>query len=316
VVRITRNVITLRVFQGAVWLYLPPLGADTTECSQSAAQHDAPSGGYPVVRPATPGHTRRVRTPEAVGSLQWLAEQGVTPLAAGRWHETALSGHRELTDNELAHEWADGVLTDDELAPLDRLRNGLGLLDLLDDYWVTFELRMFVAEQDDPAVTAAFWAGYRQRIEGIKPLTQVLYSLWVDWFEDRSTVGLAFAAVIGDDVRELREQGRLRELAAGPLHRRATRVLDHSGPVPWDHKGDVLAAVATVPELTPALLKALLGGYHEIYGDLDPDAALALVTGLDLPPDTEGLAPLRAVLAAGARNHYLDRGLWCRVQQS
>jgi hypothetical protein len=174
-----------------------------------------------------------VHTPEAAGTLQWLTEQGVTPLAPGRWHETDASGQRELTDNELAHEWADGVLNDHELAPPDRLRNGLGLLDLLDDYWVTFALRMFVAEQDDPAVTAAFWAGYRRRIEGIKPLTQVLYSLWVDWFEDRSTVGLAFAAVIGDDVRELREQGRLRELAAGPLHRRAARVLDRSGRDLW-----------------------------------------------------------------------------------
>jgi hypothetical protein len=102
-----------------------------------------------------------------------------------------------------------------------------------------------------PAVTAAFWAGYRQRLERIEPLAQVLYSLWVDWFGDRSTVDVAFTAVIGDEVGALREQGRLRELAAGPLHCRAARVLDHSGPVPWHRKRDVLAAVATVPELAP-----------------------------------------------------------------
>jgi hypothetical protein len=34
----------------------------------------------------------------------------------------------------------------------------------------------------------------------------MLYSLWVGWFEDRSTAGPAFAAVIGDDVRELRQR--------------------------------------------------------------------------------------------------------------
>jgi hypothetical protein len=168
-----------------------------------------------------------VRTPEAVGTLRWLAEQGVTFLAAGRRLETDLSGDRELTDNELAHAWADGVLTDDELAPLDRLRNGLGLLDLVDEYWVTFELGVFLAEQDDPAVTAAFWAGYRQRIEGIEPLTQVLYSLWADWFEDRSTVDVAFAAVIGDDVRPAAEHlAPLRAvLAAGGRKHRHDRDL-------------------------------------------------------------------------------------------
>ncbi|MEU8611843.1 hypothetical protein AB0C29_28040 [Actinoplanes sp. NPDC048791] len=255
-----------------------------------------------------------MRSPEAVGTLQWLAGHGVTPLGPGRWLETDSSGDRELTDNELAHEWADGVLSDDEPAPLDRLRNGLGLLDLVDEYWVTFELNVFLAEQDDPAVTAAFWAGYRQRLERTEPLAQVPYSLWVDWFEDRATVDVAFAAVIGDDVRELREQGRLRELAAGPLHRRAAMVLGHSGPVPWDRKHDVLQAVATVPELAPAVLQALLGGYHDSYGDLEPDAALALLNGLDLPPDTEDLATLRAVLTAGGRRHRDDRDLWDRVQ--
>ncbi|WP_433264836.1 hypothetical protein ACQPWR_30910 [Micromonospora vinacea] len=99
---------------------------------------------------------------------------------------------------------------------MQRLRTGLGLLDLLDEYWVTVELRNFVTEQADRVVTAAFWAGYRQRLEAVEPAEQVLYSL-----------------------------------------------LDR----------------------------------------------------LHLPADTPHLAPLRAVLVAGARNHYRHPHLWDTVRQ-
>jgi hypothetical protein len=42
---------------------------------------------------------------------------------------------------------------------------------------------------------------------------------------------------------------------------------------------------------------ALLVSRHGSYGDLEPVAALALLDRLDLPPDTEHLAALRAALA-------------------
>jgi hypothetical protein len=70
VVRITRNVVTLRAFRGAARLYLARSNADTTRCSRTGAQHDATSGRYPVVSPATHRRTRRARTPEAVGGAR------------------------------------------------------------------------------------------------------------------------------------------------------------------------------------------------------------------------------------------------------
>ncbi len=228
-------------------------------------------------------------TPEANEALRWLAEQGVTPLAPGRWKQST---------NDLAHEWAAALLDDDRLTPMQRLRWGFGLLDLLDEYWVTVELRWFVTGQADPAISAAFWAACRQRLEAVEASEQLQYSLWVDWFEDQDSSGTAFAAVLGDDVRSRPD---LRVLATGPLHRRAARVLEISGPVRWADKHDVYEAVAAVEELHPALFKGLRTSYHDVYGDLEPAAALGLLDRLDLPPETEHLAELRAVLKTGAR---------------
>jgi hypothetical protein len=252
----------------------------------------------------------RMHPPEADDALRWLAEQGVTPLGKGSWWESTSSSHLERSDSDLAHEWAAAALGDDRLTPMQRLRTGLGLLDLLDEYWVTVELRNFVTEQADPVVTAAFWAGYRQRLEAVEPAEQVLYSLWVDWFEDQDTVEVAFSQVAGDDVRRMAARQRLRDLASGPLHRRIARVLEHSGPVGWAHKHDVYEAAATVPELRLALFKGLLASYHDVYGDLEPVPAVTLLDRLHLPADTPHLAPLRAVLVAGARNHYRHPHLW------
>jgi hypothetical protein len=63
-------------------------------------------------------------------------------------------------------------------------------------------------------------------------------------------------------------------------------------------KQDVYAAAAAVPELTVAVFNGLLASHHDGHGDLVPDAALALLARLDLPADNEGLARLRAALAA------------------
>ncbi|MBQ1018209.1 hypothetical protein KBX71_10090 [Micromonospora sp. D93] len=255
-----------------------------------------------------------MHTPAADDALRWLADEGVTPLGKGRWLESTSSGDLERSDNDLAHEWAAAALGDDRLTPMQRLRTGLGLLDLLDEYWATFELRTFITEQTDPVVMDAFWAGYRQRLEAVEPAEQVLYSLWVDWFEDRDTAQAAFSRVAGDDVRRMLAQRRLCDLATGPVHRRIARVLEHSGPVGWAYKHDVYEAVATVPELHPALFAGLRASYHDVYGDLEPMPALALLDRLHLPPDTPHLAPLRAVLLAGSRNHYRHPDLWGTVR--
>ncbi|WP_030023272.1 hypothetical protein [Streptomyces monomycini] len=272
---------------------------------------------------------------------QWLAEHGVTR-TADAWRDQRAPGEI-LTPNEVAHAWADEALSDSGLNASARLRLAFGLLDLLGDYWVTCELRFAVRDERHPVRADQFWDACRGRLEAPEEPEALLHSLWADWFEDRATAEEAFAEVLGNDVDALgapddgtaETPGPTMPARAAPspttphvtrpelatpdgaardaLLRRATRALGVSGPVPWPVKHAVYQAAATIPHLHPALFRGLLGSYHDLYGDLDPRAALALLDELDLPATTEHLAPLRAVLTAGHRNHYRAPDAWSRA---
>ncbi|WP_433788830.1 hypothetical protein [Actinoplanes sp. CA-252034] len=242
---------------------------------------------------------------DADDALIWLAAQGVTRLGPGRWHST--EDDAEMSDGELAHEWAACMLGDEGRAPAERVRITLGLLDLIDEFWVTTELAFFLnpyynGATDDQAAAQAFWAGVRARLERPSVPDQLLYTLWVEWFEDHRASERAFAEVLGDDLQRLPGDEA--------LQRRADRVLRNSGPVPWSGKRLVYSAVAAMPSLAPALFRGILLSYHDYYGSLEPAEALALLDRLDLPPDTEHLERLRAVLRQGAHNHYRNPELW------
>ncbi|WP_406178340.1 hypothetical protein [Streptomyces sp. NBC_00996] len=92
--------------------------------------------------------------------------------------------------------------------------------------------------------------------------------------------------------------------------RRAGRVLACSGPVPWPVKQKAYDTVVRLPALHGPLFKGLLASYHDLYGDLESTAALALLARLHLPADTPHLAELRSVLAAGRRNHHRSPHAW------
>lgn len=250
-----------------------------------------------------------MHTPEADEALRWLASHDVTRLGPDRW----LAEGTECPTNDVAHTWVDLALNEEDLPAADLLRRGFGLLDLLDEYWVTVEMRFRFQDETDPLVRAAFWAGYRERLEREDEPEQVLYSLWVDWFEDPSTCEEAFRAVLADDIRDLRSRDRLADLSTGPLHRRAARILENSGPIAWSLKHDSYQAAVTVPELQQAVFLGLLHSYHDFYGQLEPAAALDLMDQLRLPPDTEHLEQLRAVLSAGGHHHYRTPELWNAV---
>jgi hypothetical protein len=233
---------------------------------------------------------------------RWLAARGVSS-EDGRWARADGVG---FTVMDAADAWNGSGLEGGDL-----VRLALGLVDLLDGYWLTAELRRAVRQWPDDSLDRVYWDGYRERLERPVPLESIEYSLWVDWFEDRQTAPVAFAEVLGNDVERLRLHGQLSDLGADDaLFRRATRVLRSSGPVPWPVKHGTYECVATAAALHPALFAAILASYHDIYGDLEPRAALALLNRLELPTDTEHLARLRTVLAAGSVNHYRDPGAW------
>ncbi|MET8976951.1 hypothetical protein ABZX85_15155 [Streptomyces sp. NPDC004539] len=228
----------------------------------------------------------------------WLAARGIVETEEG-WTDAA-EPDKPRTANDVAHRWAGEVFTDDALDAAGRARLAFGLLDLLDDYWVTCELR-FAA---DTLPDGALWAGYRRRLEAERDAEPVTYSLWVDWFEDGETAETAFAAVLADDI------DHITATPTPELLRRAGRVLSSSGPVPWALKHTVYDKAARLPALHQPLFEGLLAGYHDVYGDLEPDPALTLLTSLTLPADTPHLTELRDVLTAGHRSHRLSPEAW------
>ncbi|MDT7842091.1 hypothetical protein [Streptomyces justiciae] len=232
----------------------------------------------------------------------WLARQGVSQVAGG-W-VSAAAPDQLLTAGQVAHSFAGDVFNDDELDPAGQVRLAFGLLDVLDEYWVTCEIRMAHLSTDGPLPADALWDGYRRRLEADRDAEAVTYSLWVDWFEDRATVETAFGEVLGHDVDRVVAEGSEAQL------RRAGRVLDCSGPVPWPVKATAYDTAVRHPALHPALFRGLLAGYHDVYGDLEPAAAPALLERLRLPAGTAHVEELRFVLAAGHANHRREPGAW------
>ncbi|MFG2834255.1 hypothetical protein ACGFYE_04565 [Streptomyces zaomyceticus] len=232
---------------------------------------------------------------------RWLADQGVRRVRDG-WVSDD-KPEMLLTANQVAHSWAGDVFAED-LDPADQVRLAFGLLDLLDEYWVTCEIRFANEGAEGPLPADELWDGYRQRLEADRDAEAVTYSLWVDWFEDHETSATAFAEVLGHDI------DRVVVERSEALLRRARRVLECSGPVRWTVKEPSYRTAMRLPTLHAAVFRGVLASFHDVYGDLEPAAALSLLGRLDLPTDTQHLAELRHVLAAGHKNHYRSPGAW------
>ncbi|KOV52524.1 hypothetical protein ADL00_37320 [Streptomyces sp. AS58] len=248
-----------------------------------------------------------METQAMADARRWLAERGVVEAGDG-WVDVE-GPDRPLTANEVAHSWAGEVFTDEGLDVSEQVQLAFGLLDLLGDYWVTCEIRFADRGSQGPLPADVLWDGYRRRLEADRDADAVTYSLWADWFEDRETAATAFAEVLGNDVGHV-----VAEESDAPL-RRAGRVLACAGPVPWPVKQKAYDIAVRLPALHGSLFKGLLAGYHDVYGDLEPMAALALLERLRLPAGTPFLAELRSVLGAGHRNHYRSPQAWDNVAQ-
>ncbi|TXS46960.1 hypothetical protein [Streptomyces sp. t39] len=238
---------------------------------------------------------------DAEAARRWLSDQGVNQGRDG-W----VSDEKPdvvLTANEVAHSWAADVFAED-VEPAEQLRLAFGLLDLLEEYWVTYEIRIADDSAEGPLPADVLWGGYRRRLEAERDVEAVTYSLWVDWFEDHTTSDTAFAEVLGSDI------DRVVADRSEPLIRRARRVLECSGPVRWAVKEPAYRTATRVPALHCAVFRGILASFHDLYGDLEPAAALALLDQLDLPTNTRHRAELHHVLTAGHRNRYRSAGAW------
>ncbi|MEJ3655578.1 hypothetical protein WEH80_21650 [Actinomycetes bacterium KLBMP 9759] len=228
---------------------------------------------------------------DADEARRWLDAQGVTSKGSSWWELHASGESVERTANHVAHEWTSPLLNDASIEPRRRVQLALGLIDLLGEYAVSMYIRLDLAASADPDLMQELWAGFRTRLEREASADVVTYSLWVDWFEDRSTSAIAFSELLGNDA------GALDASTEPALLRRADRVLRHSGPVLWPAKHSTYEAALAARPLHSALLQGLWGSQWDVYGDIDRPAALDLLRRLELSgEDVERAAQLRDVL--------------------
>lgn len=236
----------------------------------------------------------------------WLVDGGVRQTGPDTWARDDEPEH-PLTKNDVALECSSWIYEDDELDEPGKIRVALGMVDLLDEPWTAEELH-FPYCLRGKVPPPELWAGLRERLEAPTLSKVIDNSIWHSWFECRATSEGAFRALIGD---ELADRDALAATAAPDLFlRRAARVLDLSGPVAWEVKERAYRSASQIDELHQAVFKAILASYHDYFGNLEPAPALDLLDRLGIPTGTEHLAPLRHVLAAGHRNHYVSPEAW------
>ncbi|MEU8431487.1 alpha/beta fold hydrolase [Streptomyces sp. NPDC029216] len=241
--------------------------------------------------------------PDGEIARRWLAEDGITQTGHDAWYD-AEPPAEDLTTEDLCNGLGSMAFTDEALDLAGRLRVALGLMDVLGGHsLVTGQVHSAHVGPEGPLPADLLWGGYRRRLEAVREYPAITGSLRLEWFIAQ-TAEEAFAEVLGND------RHRLLPGAPEPLLRRARRVLESSGPVSWKAKAATYEAAARVPELHPAVFRALLKSYHVVYGQLEPEPALALLDRLELPAGTEHLAPLRRVLAGGHRHHRHSPEAW------
>jgi hypothetical protein len=249
-------------------------------------------------------------TADAETARSWLARAKVRQTGDLTWVDDDLGS--ELSANDVALDYSSWVFDDADLEVAMRFRIAFGLIDLLDEYWTTQEMHFPYCGSSRERPPAELWDGYRTRLEAPQVSEQVTQSLWYTWFECTDTSEEAFAALLGREV-ELLEAGTV---ADDGFLRRAGRVLAASGPVRWGVKARAYEAAASVEALRPAVFRGLLRSYHDYFGDLEPGPARTILDSLGLAPETEHLAELRTVLAAGHSSHVASPDAWAAAQKT
>lgn len=115
------------------------------------------------------------------------------------------------------------------------------------------------------------------KLEYSKPAA---YSLWVDFFEDQSTVRETWEIMTD---KTMPEEGLQQMLIA-------------SGPVPFELKKELYERLIRQKKWHCYIFRSLLHSRFDVYGQLNRKEARKLLEQLDLPEDTEHLALLRKKL--------------------
>jgi hypothetical protein len=173
-------------------------------------------------------------------------------------------------DSMLPHEISTRLWYDGEEGFAERLKVAVEVYRLLPSYG---QLMYWRYSEFDESTKAAMWKAYRDLLDDPSEAIakDVVYSLWVDYFEDAETVERAWHEVSGPQE---------------PRRPRLDRVIRASGPVPWHLKAPLYEALAIEGGWDESLIRGLYGSCIDLYGHLDRLPALRVLRQLRSPsPD-------------------------------
>jgi len=119
----------------------------------------------------------------------------------------------------------------------------------------------------DEPTRARMWGIYREFLDDRRDAVAepIAYSLWVDYFEDATTVDRAWREVSGPQE---------------PRRPRLARVISSSGPVPWPLKESLYEQLAIEGGWDEPLFWGLYGSCVDVYGSLERKPALRILRRL------------------------------------
>lgn len=176
----------------------------------------------------------------------------------------AMSVPNESIASDVPHElsdrlWYDGIESMDE-----RLMVAAELYGRMPCYLNV----MFWRYRDfDEPTRARMWSIYREFLDDPRDAVAepVAYSLWVDYFEDATTVDRAWREVSGPQE---------------PRRPRLARVVSSSGPVPWPLKESLYEQLTIEGGWDEPLLDGLYGSCIDVYGSLERKPGLRILRRL------------------------------------
>lgn len=184
-------------------------------------------------------------------------------------------------DSSIVHT-INAMIWESSLADVDKVALVWQVYDDMPCYALLLGVKLSYAQMASDA-QSLFWAQARMLLASdddavAEPLE---YCLWCDFFEDDSTVARAWAELVENNAAT----------------RLLQRVLIASGPVPFHLKARLYAQLLKDKAWHYFIFRSLLHSAFDVYGDLDPGTAKVILQRLDLHPDTEHLATLRAALS-------------------
>jgi hypothetical protein len=199
--------------------------------------------------------------------------------------EQAMSVPNETIASDVPHDLSDRLWFEGEEPPDERLATAVEL------YWrmpCYANLMYWPYGEFDQPTRAQMWDAFREFLADPRDAVAepAAYRLWVDYFEDITTVDRAWREVSGPQE---------------PRRPRLVRVVAASGPVPWTLKESLYEQLAAEGGWDEPLVAGLYGSCIDIYGSLERTPALRILRRLRAPEDSQ----VYAILARALENPQL-----------